>query len=234
MESDGVSLEPFCIETLHKLFNLAFPYFQVEFAMSEKTVQRPVQIFESHSKLDEATCNQFDIAAAREGIKVFRSEYESIKAPAWETIRTEMQRSRALFLLVGPELVKAQAEGKEDWKFTQNWIAYEVGLACALGIDVWVLCDNVEVNFPVPYLNNHSIGSIQTKSDGFERVVLRKYLEGGTYPFGYYEKKKCFCPSEDCGAKFNFHNEMGKDNSTNCPTCLRKLKFPEGWLLPSK
>jgi len=196
-----------------------------------KPVLRPVQIFESHSKLDEETCNQFDIAAAREGIKVFRSEYEAIAAPAWETIKTEMERSRALFLLVGPELVKSQDQGSPDWKFTQNWIAYEVGLACALGIDVWVLCNNVDINFPVPYLNNYSIGKIQTKAGGFERFVLRTYLEGATFPFGFDEKIKCFCPYKDCGAKFNFHNVMQVGSSTNCPTCLRKLAFTKGWLL---
>jgi hypothetical protein len=181
--------------------------------------------------LDETTCNQFDIAAAREGIKVFRSEYEAMKAPAWETIKTEMQRSRALFLLVGPELVKSQEQGSKDWKFTQNWIAYEVGLACAQGIDVWVLCDNVEINFPVPYLNNYSMGSIENKAGGFEREVIRHYLQGETYPFGYKEKKKFFCPHKDCGAKFNFHNILEAGSVTNCPTCLQKLKFDKGWLL---
>jgi len=199
--------------------------------MPEKIVQRPVQIFESHSKLDEETCNQFDVAAAREGMKVFRSEFEAIKAPAWETIKKEMERSRALFLLVGPELVKSQDQGSKDWKFTQNWIAYEVGLACALDIDVWVLCNNVEINFPVPYLNNYSIGSIQTKADGFERGIFRGYLRGATCPFGVIERKKYFCPHEDCGAKFNFHNRMDVGSSTNCPTCLGKLEFPKGWML---
>jgi hypothetical protein len=196
-----------------------------------KPALRPVQIFESHSKLDEETCNQFDIAAAREGVKVFRSEYEAIAAPAWETIKTEMERSRALFLLIGPELVKSQNQGSQDWKFTQNWIAYEVGLACALGIDVWVVCNNVEINFPVPYLNNYSIGSIQTKADGFERDVLQNYLQGKSYPFGYNEKKKLFCLHKDCGAKYNFHNVMDVDSTVDCPTCLQKIKFPHGWLL---
>ena len=196
-----------------------------------KSVYVPVQIFESHSKLDIDTCNLFDIVAAREGIKVFRSEYEAIKPPAWETIKTEMEHSRALFLLVGPELVKQQELGEKDWKYTQNWIAYEVGLACALGIDVWVLCNNVNINFPVPYLNNYSIGGIETNADGFERWILRQYVEGMTFPFGFNEKRRLFCPYEDCGSKFNFHNVIVKDGITTCPTCLNPLVFQNGWLL---
>lgn len=140
-----------------------------------------------------------------------------------------MERSRALFLLVGPELVKSQEQGNPDWKFTQNWIAYEVGLACALGIDVWVLCNLVNINFPVPYLNNYSIGGIQTGAKGFERLVFTHYLQGGTFPFGVSEKKKLFCPYENCGAKFNFHNEMDEQSATYCPTCLQKIIFPKGW-----
>jgi hypothetical protein len=188
------------------------------------------QIFESHSKLDEATCNRFDIIAAREGIKVFRSEYEAIKAPAWKTIKKEMKRSKALFLLVGPELVKAQEQGSTDWKFTQNWIAYEVGLACALRIDVWVLCDNVKINFPVPYFNNYSIGSLDAKADSYKRIVLRKYLEGETFRLGYIANRECFCPYKDCGAKFNLHTKMNAGDTTTCPTCLRTIHFPNGWL----
>lgn len=53
------------------------------------------RIFESHSKLDVATCDMFDTVVARVGIKAFRSEYEDIKPPAWETIKNEMKISKA-------------------------------------------------------------------------------------------------------------------------------------------
>ena len=41
------------------------------------------------------------------------------------------------------------------WKYTQNWIAYEVGLASLQNIDVWVLCEDTTINFPVPYFNHY-------------------------------------------------------------------------------
>jgi len=192
-----------------------------------------VQVFESHTKLDVATCNKFDIAAAREGMKVFRSEYESLEPPAWQTIMKEMKRSTALFLLVGPKLVTSQDRAAADWKFTQNWIAYEVGLACAIGIDVWVLCDGVEINFPVPYLNNYSVGRFEIEKYAFERNVLRNYLENNPYPLGDLNRD-ISCPNRDCGAKFNFHTIREKGKKVRCPTCLRDIVFPEGWLLTTK
>ena len=67
-----------------------------------------VQLFMSHTKRDKDFCDRFDTVAVRVGVKVFRSELEDIKAPAWQTIKEEMGKSSAMFLLVGKELVKAQ------------------------------------------------------------------------------------------------------------------------------
>jgi hypothetical protein len=125
--------------------------------------------------------------------------------------------------------VKAQRQQKNNWKFTQNWIAYEVGLACQLGIDVWVLCDNVKINFPVPYLNNYSTSGLKEGAVDWKRTVLRRYVEGRTFPFGYYKSKKFSCPHEGCGAQFNFHTKIKKGKTSVCPTCLRTLDFPKGW-----
>jgi hypothetical protein len=40
------------------------------------------QLFLSHTKLDKDFLNRFDNAAARVGLKLYRSEFENIKAPA--------------------------------------------------------------------------------------------------------------------------------------------------------
>lgn len=136
-----------------------------------------------------------------------------------------------MFLLVGPELVNIQAQGGEDWKFTQNWIAYEVGLACALDIDVWVVCSDTTINFPVPYLNNYVIGNIKKYANPFYRQVLQGYLDDLNFRFGYAPEVPLTCPNEECGAKFNFHNTVSKGKDIICPTCLKSIPFPEGWLL---
>ncbi len=191
----------------------------------------PVSVFESHSKLDVETCDKFDKLAARVGIKAFRSEYEAIPTPAWKTIKSQMRRSKAVFLLVGPKLVEEQAKNGPDWKFTQNWIAYEVGLACALSLDVWVVCDGVRINFPVPYLNNYVTGIISLTSDSWHRGILEKYLQGTVYRFKSRGKFAISCPYKNCGAKYNFYSVQQKGAIVICPTCLKPLAFENGWQL---
>jgi len=192
-----------------------------------------VQLFMSHTKKDEKFCDKFDVQAARVGVKVFRSEFEEIKHPAWKTIKKQMDASTAIFLLVGKQLVKSQAasekdpELREEWKHTQNWIAYEIGLACERGIDVWVLCENVDINFPVPYFNNYAIYG-QAK---WIRGILEDYIEGETFPYGKKAKWKDYCPYKNCGAKFNMHSIIEIDGKVVCPTCLRKMVYKKGHLL---
>jgi hypothetical protein len=207
---------------------------------------KPKQLFASHTKLDEDFCNRLDVVASRVGIKVFRSEFETLENPPWKSIKEAMLKSSALFLLVGKELTKAQSaseinpENKEKWKFTQNWIAYEIGLACQQGLDVWVVCDSISINFPVPYLNNYEVWGIDPKGkiqlEGY-KTFLASYCEGMHYPIGMiYKNSKneeigitVKCPS--CGAVFNLHSVLPKGMELPCPTCLRTLKFEAGWLL---
>ena len=119
------------------------------------------QIFLSHTKKDKKICDLLGtrIFARNEGIKYFRSEFEKIEKPEWKTIKDKINKSCALFFLVGEELVKGMGKlvSKElikeinkshtssterknlqgnDWRYTQNWIAYEIGVACQKGIDV--------------------------------------------------------------------------------------------------
>lgn len=194
-------------------------------------------IFMSHTQLDTDFCDRFDKAVARVGIRAFRSEFEAIKPPAWRTIKNKIVGSRAVFLLVGRELQKAQAlsdssiEAREKWKYTQNWIAYEVGLACMKGIDVWVICDKLEINFPVPYLNNYSLGLHSDKTEiGYIRWVLEEYSRGRTFPLGR-DKRNIFCGYDNCKAEFNLHTPIPAKYPVVCPTCLGKFEFKEGFLV---
>jgi len=197
------------------------------------------QIFASHTKLDKDFCDRFDIVAPRVGIKIFRSEFEKLEDPAWRTIKEEMNKSSALFLLVGQELVNAQSaseidsKAREQWKYTQNWIAYEIGLACQKGLDVWVICDNVILNFPVPYLNNYEIWGVQPAAKinlSSYKEIFTAYCEGRTFPVGMYKKPSRTVTCQHCGAVFNLHSTLPKGMEIPCPTCLGTLTFPNGWL----
>lgn len=141
-----------------------------------------------------------------------------------------MDASSALFLLVGKELVKAQeasdSKSREEWKHTQNWIAYEIGLACQRGIDVWVCCDSVKINFPVPYLNNYAIYGDQK----WMRTILEGYSEGETFPLGKWDRKDR-CIYKECRATYNLHSKIDVNKDVICPTCLRVNRYTKGWLL---
>lgn len=191
-----------------------------------------VQIFLSHTKLDKDFCDRFDNAAARVGLKFFRSELENIENPAWATIKEELEKSAALFLLVGKELVSAQASSdsakREEWKFTQNWISYEIGMACQRQMDVWVICDRVEINFPVPYLNNYEVYGIDIenkKSLAWWKDILEDYKKGVTFQaldpeIGF----KCL----NCGTSFNVRSILKARSRLICPTCLFVTILPKG------
>ena len=188
------------------------------------------QIFISHTEKDVEFCDIFDRACARVGIRAFRSEFEKIETPAWETIKGAMNKSRALFLLVGKELVRAQESSDPNWRYTQNWIAYEIGLACQRGIDVWVVCDGMEINFPVPYLNNYLTISLRNKAS-FKYMVncLKDYNKGKVFRFpGDYATS---CPHENCGAEFNLHIKLHPRQTIKCPQCLRNIIYPGGFNL---
>ncbi len=185
------------------------------------------KVFESHTKLDSEFCDVFDRACARVGIDAFRSEYESIQPPAWQTIRNELRQSKALFLLVGKSLVDAQAIHSSGWDYTQNWISYEIGIASQLGIDVWVLCDEIGINFAVPYLNNYLPYSIQGESNFKLFVdVLQGYASGKKNDLNNIDAVTC--PYSDCSISYNLYAVVPKGGEIVCPCCLRAMTFPEG------
>ena len=187
------------------------------------------QIFVSHTKKDVKFCDELDRVCSRVGIKAFRSEFEEIKPPAWGTIKDAMDQSVAMFLLIGAELIKAQEAKAPDWAYVQNWIAYEIGLACERRLDVWVVCDDVEINFPVPYFNHYFPFNFRDSPNfGVMRGFLQVYHSKGV--FVPPPEKKTYCPYEDCRINFNLHVVLPPDSKIKCPQCLRNIVYPKGFL----
>ena len=190
-----------------------------------------ITVFLSHTRLDSAFCDRFDNICANVGIRRFRSEFADIQAPPWQTIKEQLGKSRALFLLVGKELVNQQACGDNpNWKFTQNWISYEVGIAHQRNIDIWVVCDSVRINFPVPYFNNYMpFGLEPPDAMDYMNATLWAYSEGVTSPVPKDPDRlgTTFCPS--CSIRFNLHAQLYSGDIVVCPQCLREIVFPEGF-----
>ena len=187
------------------------------------------KVFLSHTKLDGKFCDRFDNICATVGLARFRSDFAAIKKPSWKTIKQELNNSSALFLLVGHELVKQQSAPSPDWKFTQNWISYEVGLAHERNIDVWVVCDTVEINFPVPYFNNYApFGLEPGNAMQYMEEVFETYHNGDTFsPVSPYWTKCGLC-----GIHFNLHAVLTPGQEIVCPQCLEKIQWEKGF--PSK
>ncbi len=190
-----------------------------------------VQIFLSYSKQDKETSKKFDQITAREDVAIIKSEYETLKTQPWQNIKEDLRKSKALILLIGPKMIATKSRNGEEWSHINGWIGYEVGIALALDLDVWEICDNnVTVNFPVPYVNNYSLG-IETKSNGYEAKVIRGYAEGTKFEFGYSKSRMFYCPNKACGGRYNLHNVLQKGAKIVCPMCQRVLTFPNGWQL---
>jgi hypothetical protein len=195
------------------------------------------QIFVSHTSKDIQFCDAFDRICARVGIRAFRSEFESIQPPAWRIIKNTIDNSVALFFLVGKELVNHQLQKESQWAHTQNWIAYEIGLACQKGIDVWAICDGVLINFPMPYINNYLTVSLQKESAfKYMRTILEEYNNDRvfSYPSIHEDTGKnrgVACPYKDCKMEFNLHVILQPNSHIKCPQCLRDMVFTKGHLL---
>jgi len=187
------------------------------------------KVFLSHTKLDSKFCDRFDNVCATVGLARFRSDFADIKKPSWSTIKKELEQSSALFLLVGHELVKQQATPSPDWKFTQNWISYEVGLAHESNIDVWVVCDSVEINFPIPYFNNYAPFGLEPGAPmKYMEKIFTKYRNGSRFPHTTSLWTSC----DPCGIHFNLHARLEPEQIIVCPQCLEKIQWEKGfnWL----
>ena len=191
----------------------------------------PEQIFLSHTRQDIEFVNIVSRSCTDAGLFPYRAEFNDLERPEWKSIKKEMQKSCALILVGGRKLVDSQNKHDNSWHYTQNWIAYEIGLAHQLGIDVWVVCDNLDINFPVPYLNNYFVNNLKN-AEIYRYFVdkLKFYVDYPRQPFPLISGTKRYlmeCPY--CGNVYNLHLDVKESETIICPTCLQKIEFPKGF-----
>jgi len=174
------------------------------------------QIFVSHSQLDRDIRVSFDSVFARTGVIGKCMEFEEMSYPQWKTIRDEMYRSDAVFLLLGPNIRSSI--------YTQNWVAFEVGLACGLNKDTWVFEQpGATIDFPIPYLTDYMIYDLNLK-EHFEYV--RSTLDGYKRPLPVFplfanprnirkipQGTLVIC---SCGVSYSLHTVF---EEFYCPSC---------------
>jgi hypothetical protein len=182
------------------------------------------KIFVSHSQYDKDIRTKFDTAFARvENVAARCMEFERIYPPAWQMIRDEIRGSEAVFLLLGPNI--------RGSIHTQNWVAFEVGLACAFARDVWVFeQQNANVEFPVPYLTDYVICDLINEDHfNYVREIIQGYgkmlpllmfnVDARTYR-GIPHGKPVVCRYPDCMSNFSMHTDA---QSFYCPSCRQPL-----------
>ena len=194
-----------------------------------------MQIFMSHSQKDESLQQSFDKICAREGVISKCMEFENIQFPnQWSSILEEIRKSFVVFLLLGRNVVSSE--------FTRNWIAFEVGIACAINNkDVWVF-EQKGANlheFPIPYLTDYMPDySIENSEDfNYARNIVASLKRASVYPaiavsgrtdweirMDWRAKKQV--PSGTlkqcgaCGIVFSLHRDTW---GFHCPSCRRFL-----------
>ena len=190
--------------------------------------QRITQIFVSHSQYDKDIRASFATVFACAGVKSVYMEFErSIPAAAWRRIREQLNASEAVFLLLGQNI--------KNSIYTQNWIAFEVGLACAYGKDVWVFeQDGAFIEFPIPYLTDYMLYNLEDRSHfDYVRGILEGYRNPiRVLPLGVDERVKrnmprgigVQCAHKNCGSYYFLHNNL-LSWTFRCPSCRQEVKI---------
>ena len=172
-------------------------------------------IFISHSREDKELLEFFDRAFARTTTKSICAEFEKFDIPPWKQIRDWIRQSSAVFLLLGPNV--------ERTTHTQNWVSFEVGLACGMGEfkKVWIFEQlDQTVDFPVPYLNHYML--LNTRNDAhfdYLRAIVESYqpmLISPSQPLGI----PITCAYDNCGINFHLHTNI---EEFKCPSCRQPL-----------
>jgi hypothetical protein len=175
------------------------------------------QIFLSHSRDDADIRDYFLKIFGLVGFKGKAVEFENVPPPPWIYIKEEIEKSRALFLLLGENVV-------DRGIYTQNWISFEVGLACQMGKPIWVFePDDREVLFPVPFFNyyvNYNLGNKESLMR--IKTIIEEYAKIKPDETFHPDSAIIKCPCANCGLDFKIPMDQIPRRVT-CPACRQKF-----------
>ncbi len=191
---------------------------------------REPQIFVSHSQYDGEIRRNFSEVFAVAGIRAKYMEFEQ-EPPAWREIKEQVRASEAVFLLLGPNIRRSY--------YTENWVAFEVGLACAFGKEVWVFePEGLSVSFPVPYATDYLCYNFETKDHfNYVKKCIESYKSADSiFPIGVESRKKkgvpngfdVTCQNPNCKLHFHLHKVQmpGALVWYVCPACRQPIILP--------
>jgi hypothetical protein len=170
-------------------------------------------VFISHSRYD-ANLDFFHKIFSAVPIESVWMEFEDIKPPPSLSIKDNVNRSDALFVLLSQHLV--------DKQHTSNWVSFEVGLAANRKCEIYVFEPIDEhVDFAVPYFTHYMRYRTTENTLKWLRDGLRN---GSIVEYGVSIK----CPYNDCLIQFNYLSRLYTD-SYYCPACRREVYFTKSY-----
>ncbi|MCL5949242.1 MAG: toll/interleukin-1 receptor domain-containing protein [Candidatus Bathyarchaeota archaeon] len=189
------------------------------------------QIFISHSRRDENIRKTFNELLALAGVKSVCMEFEDMEGQKWNQIRDVVNHSDAVFVLMG--------ENVNCSNHTQNWISFEVGLACAFKKRIWVFEKaSSKVDFPIPYVTDYVI------YDSLEKKEVTSYLKKIVDAYGGQGETAFFTNADvplncfpkwtlvllyKCKSTYTFYNPLISPVVISkihllCPSCRQEIK----------
>lgn len=177
-------------------------------------------VFISHSK-DDTNVDFFHKVFSGIKTEAIWMEYEIIIPPPWDTIRTNVNKSDAVFVLLSNPLL--------NQLHTNNWVSFETGLAAncrkptltpaflqSLGLDVYVFEPiDATIDFPVPYCTYYMRYSKTTE----ELRFLQEMIEAAPL---HDKGESVKCPYNNCGVEFKMLIDI---EQFVCPACRRSIVF---------
>ena len=170
-------------------------------------------VFISHSRYD-SNLDFFHKIFSALPIESVWMEFEDIQPPPYLSIKDNVNRSDALFVLLSQHIV--------DKQHTNNWVSFEVGLATNRKCEIYVfepLDENV--NFAVPYFTHYMRYRTTENILKWLRDGLR---DGSIVRYGV----PITCPHNDCLIQFNYLSRFYTD-SYYCPACRREVHFTKSY-----
>jgi hypothetical protein len=179
------------------------------------------QIFISHSGKDREIVDAIIRSFNDTGVKpilVEDMEWSSNPEPNWLWIKNQIIKSQALFVILSKGLVAQE--------YTQNWVAFEIGVAagCDPPKPVCVMTGE-QVKFPVPYLNHFFPYSITGAGIRSKRQALWKGGSDNMIKLCILQPN--YTPEEGlvrcgyCRTEFYMH---GIEQEFECPCCFSMMK----------
>lgn len=184
-------------------------------------------VFISHSK-DDPNLDFFHKVFSAVQTKAVWMEFEEIEAPPYISIRDNVNRSDAVFVLLSEHLVSRQ--------YTNNWVSFEVGLAAnfkrlkvspkatqaRLGLDVWVFEPlDRNISFAVPYCTYYMRYEPNLPTLKRLRLALE---EAPSHVLGV----PATCHWDGCKLSFNYLTRS-YEKPFNCPACRGIMQVPKYW-----